>query len=97
MTTASETHSAAGFGSVSLPLKISGGVSIVVGIVFIIVTMMNSLFQVGPAFEEMIDDFRPVLTDESLNTARADIAGLEAVGEEFQAAVVPGLAQAFGM
>jgi uncharacterized protein YidB (DUF937 family) len=97
MTTASETHASAGFGSVSLPLKISGGISIVVGIVFIIVTLMNSLFQVGPAFEEMIDDFRPVLTDESLATARADIAGLEAVGVEFETAVVPGLAQAFGM
>ena len=97
MTTASEAQAAAGFGSVSLPLKISGGLSIVVGVVFIVVTMMNSLFQVGPAFEEMIDDFRPVLTDESLDTARADIAGLEAVGEEFQTAVVPGLAQAFGM
>jgi uncharacterized protein YidB (DUF937 family) len=97
MTTTSETQASAGFGSVSIPLKISGGLSIVVGVVFIIVTMMNSLFQVGPAFEEMIDDFRPILTDESLDTARADIAGLEAVGEEFETAVIPGLAQAFGM
>jgi len=78
-------------------LKISGGLSIVVGVVFLIVTITNSLFQVGPAFEEMIDDFRPILTSESLDTARADIAGLEAVGEEFQTAVVPGLAQAFGV
>jgi uncharacterized membrane protein YphA (DoxX/SURF4 family) len=70
---------------------------IVVGIVFLIVTMTNNLFQVGPAFEDMIDDFRPVLTDESLDTARADIAGLEAVGVEFETAVVPGLAQAFGV
>jgi uncharacterized protein YidB (DUF937 family) len=97
MTSASETQTAAGFGSVSLPLKIGVGLSIVVGVVFIIVTMMNSLFQVGPAFEEMIDDFRPVLTDESLSTARADIAGLEAVGVEFETAVIPGLAQAFGV
>lgn len=97
MTTASETSAATGFGSVSLPLKISGGLSIVVGVVFLIVTITNSLFQVGPAFEEMIDDFRPILTSESLDTARADIAGLEAVGEEFQTAVVPGLAQAFGV
>jgi hypothetical protein len=97
MTTGSATKANAGFGSGSLPLKISGGISILVGIVFIIVTLMNSLFQVGPAFEEMIDDFRPLLTDESLATARADIAGLEAVGVEFETAVVPGLAQAFGM
>ena len=97
MTTASETQAAAGFGSVSLPLKISGGVSIAVGVVFIVVTMMNSLFAVGPAFEEMIDDFRPILTDEALGTASEDIAGLEAVGVEFQTAVVPGLAQTFGV
>jgi hypothetical protein len=97
MTTVSETQAATGFGSVSVPLKIGGGLSIAVGVVFLIVTMMNSLFQVGPAFEEMIDDFRPILTDESLDTARTDIAGLEAVGVEFQTAVVPGLAQAFGV
>jgi uncharacterized protein YidB (DUF937 family) len=97
MTTASETQAAAGFGSVSLPLKIGGGLSIVVGVVFIAVTMLNSLFAVGPAFEEMIDDFRPILTDEALGTASEDIAGLEAVGVEFQTAVVPGLAQAFGV
>ncbi|MCL1587243.1 MAG: hypothetical protein M3092_02410 [Actinomycetia bacterium] len=97
MTTASETQAAAGFGSVSLPLKISGGVSIAVGVVFIVVVMMNSLFAVGPAFEEMIDDFRPILTDEALGTASEDIAGLEAVGVEFQTAVVPGLAQTFGV
>lgn len=97
MTTASETQAAAGFGSVSLPLKISGGVSIAVGVVFIVVVIMNSLFAVGPAFEEMIDDFRPILTDEALGTASEDIAGLEAVGVEFQTAVVPGLAQTFGV
>jgi uncharacterized protein YidB (DUF937 family) len=97
MTTASETQAAAGFGSVSLPLKIGGGLSIVVGVVFIAITMMNSLFAVGPAFEEMIDDFRPILTDEALGSASEDIAGLEAVGVEFQTAVVPGLAQAFGV
>jgi uncharacterized protein YidB (DUF937 family) len=97
MTTASETQATAGFGSVSLPLKIGGGLSIVVGVVFIAVTMMNSLFAVGPAFEEMIDDFRPILTDEALGSASEDIAGLEAVGVEFQTAVVPGLAQAFGV
>jgi hypothetical protein len=52
---------------------------------------------VGPAFEELIDDFRPVLTDESLETARADIAVLEAAGEEFQTVVGPAMAQALGM
>jgi len=88
---------AVGFGSVAIPRKISAGVVIVVGIVFLVVALMNNLFQVGPAFEEMIDDFRPILTDESLATARADIATLEAAGTEFRTAVAPGMAQALGM
>jgi len=62
-----------------------------------VVTLINNLFAVGPAFEEMITDFRPLLAEESLNTARADIAVLEAAGEEFQTAVAPGMAQALGM
>ena len=91
------TATAGGFGSVSMPRKISGGLVILVGVVFIVVTLINNLFAVGPAFEEMITDFRPLLAEESLNTARADIAVLEAAGEEFQTAVAPGMAQALGM
>jgi len=91
------TATAGGFGSVSMPRKISGGLVILVGVVFIVVTLVNNLFAVGPAFEEMITDFRPLLAEESLNTARADIAVLEAAGEEFQKAVAPGMAQALGM
>jgi hypothetical protein len=85
------------FGSVSTPRKVSAGIVIVVGIAFLVITMMNSLFQVGPAFEEMIDDFRPVLTDASLSVAREDIAGLAAAGEEFQTVVAPGMASALGV
>jgi hypothetical protein len=80
-----------------MPRKISGGLVILVGVVFIVVTLINNLFAVGPAFEEMITDFRPLLAEESLNTARADVAVLEAAGEEFQTAVAPGMAQALGM
>ncbi len=80
-----------------MPLKVSGGLAVIVGIVFLAMTMINNLFEVGPAFEELIDDFRPVLTDESLDTARADIAVLEAAGAEFQAVVGPAMAQALGM
>lgn len=97
MTTASVAATSAKFGSVSTPRKVSAGVVIVVGIAFLVITMMNNLFQVGPAFEEMIDDFRPVLTDESLAVARADIAGLEAAGVEFQTVVGPAMAEALGI
>lgn len=98
MTTASAAPTTStAFGSVSIPRKVSGGIVIIIGIAFLVITMMNNLFQVGPAFEEMIDDFRPVITDESLAVAREDIAGLEAVGVEFQTLVAPGMAQALGM
>ena len=90
-------QASAGFGSVSTPRKISGGLVILVGIVFIVVTIANNLFAVGPAFEEMITDFRPLLSQESLDSARADIAVLDAAGQEFQTAVAPGMAQALGM
>ncbi len=92
-----DTKAAMGFGSVSLPRKISAGLVILVGIIFIVVTVINNLFAVGPAFEEMITDFRPLLAEESLAMASADIAVLEAAGEEFQTAVAPGMAQALGM
>jgi hypothetical protein len=45
----------------------------------------------------MIDDFRPMVTDEALDTAKADIGGLSAVGDEFQNSVIPGMSQALGM
>jgi hypothetical protein len=98
MTTASAAPTTStAFGSVSIPRKVSGGVVIIIGIAFLVITMMNNLFQVGPAFEEMIDDFRPAITDESLSVARVDIAGLEAAGVEFQTVVAPGMAQALGI
>ena len=97
MTTATVATTSTKFGSVSIPRKVSAGVVIVIGVAFLVITMMNNLFQVGPAFEEMIGDFRPVLTDESLAVARDDIAGLEAAGVEFQTVVVPAMAQALGV
>lgn len=84
-------------GGVSSVRKIAGVVVIAVGIVFIATTLINNLFEVGPAFEEMIDDFRPILSDESLATARTDIEGLEAAGAEFQTTVAPAMAQALGV
>ena len=75
----------------------SGALVVVAGVVLIASAFMNNLFEVGPAFEDMIDDFRPMVTDEALDTAKADIGGLSAVGDEFQNAVIPGMSQALGM
>ncbi len=40
------------FGNVSTSRKISGAVVIVTGIVFLVIALMNNLFEIGPAFEE---------------------------------------------
>jgi len=74
-----------------------GIVAIAIGAVFIIVTLAQNLFSVGPAFEELIDDFRPVLQDEALAQASSDVSALGAVGDEMQTAVIPGISEALGM
>ena len=47
-----------------------------VGAGLIVITLVSNLFAVGPAFENLIVDFRPALTQSSIDTARADIASL---------------------
>lgn len=76
---------------------VAPGLVVIAGLIFIVVTLAQNLFSVGTAFEALIDDFRPVIQDESIDQYRADIAGLGAVSDEFQTAVLPGLAQALGM
>ena len=83
--------------TISTGQRIAGGVVILVGVVFLVSTFVNNLFEVGPAFEEMIDDFRPLLAEESIATARDDLATLQAAGEEFQTSVAPEIGQALGM
>jgi hypothetical protein len=65
---------------------------IVVGIGLVTLGFARNLFAVGPAFEEMIDDFRPALTDEAIAALRADLSGLDAVAAEFGASVAPAMA-----
>ncbi len=68
-----------------------------IGVIVLIVLFANNLFTVGTAFEELTDAFRPIMTDESIATAEADVAGLGAVAEEFQTAVAPAIAQQLQM
>ena len=62
----------------------------------IIVALARNLFAVGPAFEEMIDDFRPWLTDESIATLNADLEMLGGAVEEFQTSMAPALGATAG-
>ena len=75
--------------------RIAGVLVIVVGLVVGAVVFATGLFGVAPAFEELTDGFRPIMQDEALATAEADVAALGAVSAELETAVIPQLAQAF--
>jgi len=80
-----------------LPRKVVSVLMIVVGLVFIALTLASNLFKVGPSFESLIDDFRPLLAQQSIDTARQDLAGLTAVSQEFQTKLAPAMSQQLGM
>lgn len=77
--------------------RVLGILVILVGAIFVVVTLWQNLFTVGPAFEELTDDFRPILTDEALAQAGDDIADLAAVAEEIPTALFPALSEALGL
>ena len=62
------------------PHQVAAGLLILIGGAFVAVTLMANLFHVGPAFDRMTDDFRPVMTQKAIATDRQDIASLEAAG-----------------
>jgi hypothetical protein len=68
-----------------------------IGAVLIGTTVVNNLFQVGPAFEDLTDGFRPAMTAQAIETARTDVTTLGAAGEEFQTTVAPAMAEQLGM
>lgn len=77
--------------------RIPGMLLVAVGAVFVIWTFAANLFTVGPAFDDMSDDFRPFMTDEAIATAQQDIAGLQAVSQELSTTAIPTLAGALGV
>jgi hypothetical protein len=77
--------------------KTAGAIVALVGVVLIGSILVNDLFTVGPAFEDMSDGFRPVMTEEAIATLEQDLQGMQAAGEEFQTAGVPMFSEALGM
>ncbi len=73
------------------------GLVMLVGAALIAVAVFRNLFAVGPAFESMIEDFRPWLTDDSIAALRTDLGGLEGAVTEFESAMAPALATQLGM
>ncbi len=72
----------------------AGVVVALVGVAFLGSVLVNDLFSVGPAFERMSDGFRPVMQEETIAALQQDLAGLQAVTDEFQTTAVPMLSQA---
>lgn len=77
--------------------KIIAVLLVAVGAVLVGTTFTNNLYKVGPAFESLTKDFRPIMTQQSIDTAHRDIAGLAAVDTEFKQKVGPGIAQQLKM
>jgi len=73
------------------------GLVMLIGAALIAVAVFRNLFAVGPAFESMIEDFRPWLTDDSIAALRTDLDGLEGAVTEFETAMAPALAAQLGM
>jgi hypothetical protein len=68
-----------------------------IGVIVLVVLFNTSLFGVGSAFEELTDEFRPLMTDEAISAAAGDVAGLGDVAEEFETDLAPAVASALGM
>ena len=84
--------------SISNPLnKVVAALVALVGAGLVAITLISNLFAVGPAFENLIVDFRPALTQSSIDTARTDIAGLAEVQTEFTTKLAPALSQKLKM
>jgi hypothetical protein len=77
--------------------KVVAVLIMLVGASLIAITLFSNLFAVGPSFESLITDFRPALTQQSIDTAHADIAGLSAVQQEFSTKLAPALSQQLRM
>ena len=71
--------------------------TVLIGLTFIAMTLIVNLFSVGPAFERLTDGFRPVMTQQSIASAREHVAQLGATGTEIQTKVFPALAQQLKM
>jgi hypothetical protein len=66
-------------------------------VALLVSVVANDLFAVGPAFEEMVEDFRPLMTDEAIAQMRSDIAAMGVVHEEFTTQLLPAVAGQLGV
>lgn len=79
------------------PHQVAAGLLVLIGAAFVAVTLTVNLFNVGPAFDRMTTDFRPIMTEQAIATDQQDLASLAAAGTEIQNSMLPALAQQLGM
>jgi hypothetical protein len=79
------------------PHRVAAGLLMLIGAVFVAVTLSVNLFHVGPAFDRLTDDFRPIMTEQAIQTDQQDIAALTAASTEIQTKMLPALAQQLGV
>jgi hypothetical protein len=77
--------------------RIESAVVILLGAGLIALALLTQLFTRAPAFEELTDDFRPVMTNESIATMRSDLEGMGAMTTEIRTAMLPDIAAALQM
>lgn len=80
-----------------MPRKLAALVMIAVGVTFVTVTFTNHLFSVGPAFDRMSADFRPIMKTQQIAAYRSDLNGLNAAVAELQTKAIPAIAPQLGM
>jgi hypothetical protein len=79
------------------PHRVAAGLLVLIGGGFVAVTLAANLFQVGPGFDRLTTDFRPIMTQKAIQTDQQDIAALTAATTEIQNKMIPALSQQLGM
>ena len=79
------------------PHRVAAGLLVLIGVGFVGVALGANLFHVGPAFDRLTNDFRPIMTQKALQTDQQDIATLAAANAEIQNKMMPALAQQLGV
>jgi hypothetical protein len=74
--------------------RVESMVVILIGVGLMALTLFTQLFTRAPAFEELTDDFRPLMTNEALATMQADLEGMQAMATEMQTEMLPDVAAA---
>jgi hypothetical protein len=79
------------------PHRVAAGLLVVIGAGFVALTLAANLFHVGPAFDRLTDDFRPIMTQKAIQTDQQDISALTTASIEIQGTMMPALAKQLGM